>query len=101
MLRNCVLLVHTNMLDPTQLVQINMPVSFLSNMLDATAVMVSAGRFSAKNLLKKKSLHETMQIPVKISFMLPRVAKSVKNEWRCFMPGVQKRDNSHKSSRPL
>ena len=41
MLRNCVLLVHTNMLDATQLVQINMPVSFLSNMLDATAVMVS------------------------------------------------------------
>ena len=29
------------MLDTTQLVQINMPVSFLSNMLDATAVMVS------------------------------------------------------------
>ena len=28
------------MLDATQLVQINMPVSFLSNMLDATAVMV-------------------------------------------------------------
>ena len=41
MLRNCVLLVHTNMLNPTQLVQINMPVSFLSNMLHATAVMVS------------------------------------------------------------
>ena len=41
MLCNCVLLVHTNMLGPTQLVQINMPVSFLSNMLDATAVMVS------------------------------------------------------------
>ena len=36
-----VLLVRTNMLDTTQLVQVNMPVSFLSNMLDATAVMVS------------------------------------------------------------
>ena len=43
MLRNCVLIVHANMLDATQLVQINMPVSFLSNKLDATAVMVSGG----------------------------------------------------------
>ena len=42
MLRNCVILVRTNMLDATHLVQINMPVSFLSNM-----------RFGAKNLLKK------------------------------------------------
>ena len=43
MLRNCVILVHTNMLDATHLVQINMPVSFLSNMLDATAVMGRGG----------------------------------------------------------
>ena len=43
MLRNCVLLVHTNMLDATQHVQINMPVSFLSNMLDATAVVMVSG----------------------------------------------------------
>ena len=39
MLRNCVILVHTNMFDAAHLVQINMAVSFLSNMLDATAVM--------------------------------------------------------------
>ena len=39
MLRNCVILVHTNMLDATHLVQINMAVSFLSNMLDTTPVM--------------------------------------------------------------
>ena len=39
MLRNCVILVHTNMFDATHLVQINMAVSSLSNMLDATAVM--------------------------------------------------------------
>ena len=37
-LRNCVILVHTNMFDATHLVQINMPVSFLSNMLDTTPV---------------------------------------------------------------
>ena len=41
MLRNCVILAHTNMLDAdaTHLAQINMAASFLSNMLDATAVM--------------------------------------------------------------
>ena len=43
MLRNCVILAHTDMLDATHLVQINMPVSFLSNMLDATAVMGLGG----------------------------------------------------------
>ena len=39
MLRNCINLAHTNTLDATHLVQIIMPVSFLSNMLDSTAVM--------------------------------------------------------------
>ena len=43
MLRNCVFLAHTNMFDATHLVQINMAVSFLSNMLDATAVMGCGG----------------------------------------------------------
>ena len=81
MLRNCVILVHTNMLDATHLVQINMPVSFLSNM-----------RFGAKNLL---------QMPAKVGFMLPRHANSVKNEDSGFRPEVQKRGNSHKSSRQL
>ena len=87
MLRNCVILVHTNMLDATHLVQINMPVSFLSNM-----------RFGAKNLLKKNKttwLHKTMQIQAKIGFMLPRHANSVKNEDSGFRPEVQKRGNSH------
>ena len=46
MLRNCVILVHTNMLDATHLVQINMPVSFLSNMLDTTPVMGWVGDVS-------------------------------------------------------
>ena len=45
MLRNCVILVHTHMLDATHLVQINMPVSFLSNMFDATPVMGWGGVF--------------------------------------------------------
>ena len=93
MLRNCVFLVHTNMLDVTHLVQINMSVSFLSNM-----------RFGAKNLLKKKQkswLHKTMQIPAKIGLMLPRPANSVKNEDSGFRPEVQKHGNSHKSSRQL
>ena len=60
---------HTNMLDATHLVQIYVPVSFLSNT-----------RFGAKNLLKKKWFHKTMQTPTKIVVMLPRHAKSVKNE---------------------
>ena len=39
-LRTCThVLVHRNVLDAMHLVQIKMPVSFLSNMLDATAVM--------------------------------------------------------------
>ena len=39
-LRTCThVLEHRNMLDAMHLVQIKMPVSFLSNMLDATAVM--------------------------------------------------------------
>ena len=66
------------MLDATHLVQINMPVSFLSDM-----------RFGAKNLLKKKQkswLRKTMQIPAKNGFRSPRHANSVKNEDRGFGP---------------
>ena len=42
-----------------------------------------------------------MQIPAKIGFMLPRHANSVKDEDSGFRPEVQKRGNSHKSSRQV
>ena len=67
MLRNCVILAHTNMLDATHLVQINMDV-------ETQQPVDSAGRFVAKNHLKKKQkmwLHKTMQIPAKIDLCCP------------------------------
>ena len=39
MLRNCIICLRTNRLDATHLVQINTPVSFLSNMLETTPIM--------------------------------------------------------------
>ena len=93
MLRNCVIPVHTNMLDCHASGQINMPCVFL--------VKHALWREEPPEKKSKSWLHKTMQIPAKIGFMLPRHANSVKNEDSGFRPEVQKRGNSHKSSRQL
>ena len=74
MLRNCVILVHTNMFDATHLVQINMDVETQQRCQPVD----SAGRFVAKKTLKRKTKNVASQKHANTSKKLIYVAPPCK-----------------------